>query len=219
MTLLDRVATLIRANLNDLVERAENPEKLLRQLLLDMQNQYLQVKTQVAVAIAGQHQLEKKQRENAEAQQDWLRKAELAVGKNQEALARVALERSLTHESSAKNFEQQLGEQVNQVELLREALHRLESKMAETRAQVDVLIAQHRRARLAVRAGRTSGENFEQDTALERLRDKVADAEVSGQGHLMAATERSVEDQIAKLEKADRVDRMLAELKHRLANA
>jgi phage shock protein A len=102
MPLLDRVATLIKANLNDLVDKAEDPEKLLKQLLLDMQNQYMQVKTQVAIAIADQHLLEKKQQENIDAQKDWVRKAELAVAKNEEDLARIALERSLTYENAAK---------------------------------------------------------------------------------------------------------------------
>ena len=82
MPLLDRVTTLIKANLNDLVDKAENPEKLLKQLLLDMQNQFMQVKTQVAIAIADQHLLEKKQHENLEAQKEWMRKGRTgAVGR------------------------------------------------------------------------------------------------------------------------------------------
>ena len=52
MALLDRVATLVRANLNDLIDRAEDPEKMLKQVILDMENQFLQVKTQVAIALA-----------------------------------------------------------------------------------------------------------------------------------------------------------------------
>ena len=62
MALLDRVATLVRANLNDLVDRAENPEKMLKQVILDMENQFIQVKTQVAIALADLHVLEKKKR-------------------------------------------------------------------------------------------------------------------------------------------------------------
>ena len=81
MPLLDRVSTLIRANLNDLIDRAENPEKLIKQVLLDMENQLLQLKTQVAVSIADQHMLDKKQKENEAAAADWLRKAERAVDK------------------------------------------------------------------------------------------------------------------------------------------
>ena len=107
MALLERVATLIKANLNDLIDKAEDPEKLLKQLLLDMQNQFLQVKTQVAIAIADQHLLDKKRHENIQSQQDWIRKAEIAVAKNQEDLARTALERSLIFENAAKNFAEQ----------------------------------------------------------------------------------------------------------------
>ncbi len=64
MALLERVSTLVRANLNDLIDKAEDPEKMIKQVILDMQNQLLQVKTQVAIAIADQHLLENKQKEN-----------------------------------------------------------------------------------------------------------------------------------------------------------
>ena len=77
MALLERVATLLRANLNDLVDKAEHPEKMIKQVILDMQNQLLQVKTQVAIAIADQHLLEKKQKENEDKVAEWMRKAEL----------------------------------------------------------------------------------------------------------------------------------------------
>src|SRR5437588_8009148 len=87
MALLERVSTLIRANLNDLIDKAENPEKLIKQVILDMDNQLLQVKTQVAIAIADQHLLAKKQKENEERIAEWNRKAEMAVGKNQDDLA------------------------------------------------------------------------------------------------------------------------------------
>ena len=66
MALLERVATLLKANLNDLIDKAEHPEKMIKQIILDMENQLLQVKTQVAIAIADQHLLEKKQKENEE---------------------------------------------------------------------------------------------------------------------------------------------------------
>ena len=217
MALLDRVATLVRANLNDLVEKAEHPEKLLKQLLLDMQNQFLQVKTQVAIAIADQHLLEKKERENTAAQQEWIRKAELALQKNQEELARVALERSLTYENASKNFAQQLEDQANQVATLRDALQRLEGKMAETEAKTELLAAQHRRARLAKQAGSSSLKEFQSDAAFDRLQAKVSETEILSQGHLLAAAEMNAEGRLAQLEKTDRVDRLLAELKQRVA--
>ena len=216
MPLLDRVTTLIKANLNDLVDKAEDPEKLLKQLLLDMQNQFIQVKTQVAIAIANQHLLEKKQRENIEAQKEWVRKAELAIQKNEEELARIALERSLTYENAAKNFSQQIEDQSHQVQTLRDALHRLEQKMTETKAKAELLVAQHRRARLAIRSGASSMKDFDSDAAFLRLESKVAETEALGIGHI-AANEPNAEKRLAALEKSDQVDRLLADLKTRVS--
>ena len=111
MALLERVSTLIRANINDLVDKAEDPEKMIKQVILDMQNQLLQVKTQVAIAIADQHLLEKKQKENQDKTAEWKRKAELAVSKKQDDLARAALERSLSCKQNGENFAQQVADQ------------------------------------------------------------------------------------------------------------
>ena len=218
MPLLDRVTTLIKANLNDLIDKAEDPEKLLKQLLLDMQNQFMQVKTQVAIAIADQHLLEKKQQENMDSQKEWLRKAELAVQKNEEDLARIALERSLTYENAATNFAQQIEDQSHQVQSLRDALHRLEQKITETKAKTELLIAQHRRARLAVRSGTTAMKELDSDAAFDRLRWKVSEAEALGQGQL-AAGQPNADQRFSALEKSDQVDRLLADLKARVGPA
>jgi phage shock protein A len=214
MALLERVATLIKANLNDLVDKAENPEKLLKQLLLDMQNQFVQVKTQVAIAIASQHLLEKKQQENLDAQKDWIRKAELAVEKQQDDLARMALERSLSYEQTARNYAQQIEDQAHQVQIFREALHKLEQKMTETKAKSELLIAQHRRARVAIRAGAAAMKEFETDAAFDRVKQKVIEVECVGEGQL-ALGEPDPDQRLAALEKADQVERLLADLKTR----
>jgi phage shock protein A len=214
MALLDRVTTLIKANLNDLIDKAEDPEKLLKQLLLDMQNQYMQVKTQVAIAIADQHLLGKKQQENLDSQKEWLRKAELAIQKNEEGLARGAIERSLTYENAAHNFSQQLEDQSHSVQILRDALHRLEQKMTETKSKTELLIAQHRRARLAMRSG-TGMQDFQQDAAFDRARTKVAEEEARGLGQQVLGAMPELDQRMAALEKSDQVDRLLAELKSR----
>src|SRR5512146_503198 len=125
MSLLERVSTLVRANLNDLIDKAEDPEKMIKQVILDMQNQLLQVKTQVAISIADQHLLEKKQKENEQAASEWVRKAELAVEKKQdESLARAALERSISYKELAASFAQQVADQKVQVDNLRSALNK-----------------------------------------------------------------------------------------------
>ena len=152
MALMERVATLIRANLNDLIDRAENPEVVIKQVIVDMENQFMQVKTQVAVAIADQHLLEKKRQEQTEKSADWMRKAELAVDKQQDDLARVALENAERCRALADNFQQQAADQKAQVDTLKTALGKLEQKLAEARSKRDVLIAQHRRSRAMTKA-------------------------------------------------------------------
>jgi phage shock protein A len=214
MTLLDRVSMLIKANLNDLVDKAENPEKLLKQLLLDMQNQFMQVKTQAAMAIADRHLLEKKQRENLDSQKDWVHKAELALQNNEEDLARQALERSLVFENAAGNFAQQIEDQARQIQLLRDALHRLEQKTAETKSKSELLLAQHRRARLAVRTGEATMQGLEGDIAFERVRSRILEAEAAGEGAL-AMGQGSLEQRLGALERSDQVERLLADLKQR----
>ena len=114
------------------------------------------------MAIADQHMLEKKQKESMSSQREWLRKAELALAKQEEALTRTALERSLAFENAALNFAQQVDEQSHQVRLLRDAMQRLEQKMTETKIKADLLIAQHRRAKLAQRACFPPADEFPQ---------------------------------------------------------
>ncbi len=118
MGLLERVSTLIRANLNDLVDRAEDPEKMIKQVILDMDNQYMQVKTQVAVSIADQHMLEKKLNENEDAGSDWMRKAERAVDKGEDDLARAALDRFQASQRLTQSYREQVDDQKVQVEAL-----------------------------------------------------------------------------------------------------
>src|SRR5208337_662068 len=146
MALLERVSTLLRANLNDLVEKAEDPERLLKQIVLDMENQLLQVKTQVA--IADEHLLEKKRAEHMEQAAEWRRKAELAVQKGHDDLARSALERALSHDQLVAGFTTQAEDQKAEADNLRQALHKLDQKLSETRAHCEMLVAEHRRARV-----------------------------------------------------------------------
>src|SRR5256886_7056713 len=152
MALLERVSTLVRANLNDLIDKAEDPEKMIKQVILDMQNQLLQVKTQVAIAIADQHLLEKKHKENADKVAEWMRKAELAVDKKEDDLARASLQRVESYRELSESFAQQVADQKEIGENLKSALRKLEQKLTEAQAKADLLIAQHRRAGAVTKA-------------------------------------------------------------------
>ena len=216
MALLERVSTLVRANLNDLIDKAEEPEKMIKQVILDMQNQLLQVKTQVAIAIADQHLLEKKQKENEEKLNEWVRKAELAVDKKQDELARRALERSMSYRQMAESFAQQVNDQKVQVEHLKTALSNLEQKLAEAEAKSDLLIAQHRRARAvgkASDAGMKMGDGSKV-AAFERMKDKVVRGEAVSQAKAELAG-ADLDDKFRKLEQEDEIERLLSEIKAR----
>ena len=216
MSLMERVSTLIRANLNDLIDKAENPEKLIKQVILDMENQLLQVKTQVAIAIADQHLLEKKQKENEDKIAEWNRKAELAVNKNQYDLARAAIERSLQYKQLTASFAQQVADQRLQVESLKVALNKLQQKLEEARSKSDVLIAQHRRARTMVKAADANSKagNGSNEANFERMQRKVMRTEAIGQAKAeLLAEEDNLEERLAQLEKEDEINRILGELK------
>ena len=216
MALLERVSTLVRANINDLIDKAEDPEKMIKQVILDMQNQLLQVKTQVAIALADQHLLEKKQHENEEKATEWVRRAELAVDKKQDDLARAALERSMSYRRMAENFQEQVADQKLQVESLKAALQKLEQKLAEAEAKSDLLMAQHRRSRALSKATDAHASMRERSTGVtfDRMREKVARAEAVSRAKTELVTEpENVEEQLAALERADEIERLLKEMK------
>ncbi len=228
MALLERVSTLLRANVNDLIDKAEHPEKTLRQLLLDMENQLLQVKTQVAIAIADQHLLEKKKKEHDEAAEAWRRKAELAVAKGQDDLARAALDRGLSHQQLSAGFAQQIEDQRSEAEIMRTNYGKLQQKLKETEARCEILILQNRRARAVgkanlAHAGSAAG-NL--DRSLRKMKTKVLTDEATNSatrllledGHPNSVSD-SLDDRLHRLERDDQIETLLGEIKGRVNRA
>jgi phage shock protein A len=216
MAVLERVATLVRANLNDLIDRAEDPEKMIKQVILDMENQLLQVKTQVAVAMADQHLLRKKQQEHEDQAAEWMKKAELAVDKQQDDLARAALARYQSFTKLADDYGRQSADQKLQVDTLRNALEKLDQKLNEARAKSDLLVAQHRRARALDRASQAQLAIGDRSTAadFDRLRSKVVRSEAISQAKAELVAD-DVDRRFEVLEKEDEIGRLLDALKAR----
>jgi len=216
MGLLDRVSTLIRANINDLISRAEDPEKVIRQLLLDMNNQLIQVKTQVAAAIADQKKLEKRYQENQAKAEEYQKKAELAVEKDNDELAREALTRRRTYQETADGFKQQWTEQSAQVEQLKEALAQLEAKITEANTKKDLLIARSRRARTETSIRKTLA-GVDAGGALaefERMEEKVEEQEAQAAAYA-DLDQDTLDTKFRQLEQEDEVGKELAALKAR----
>jgi phage shock protein A len=220
MGLLERVSTLIRANLNDLIDKAEDPEKVIKQIILDMQNQLLQVKTQVAIAIADEKLLEKKRKENEDRSNEWLQKAEMAVTKKDDELARAALERHRTCKQIAVSFAEQVQDQKNEVDKLKTALRKLDQKLEEARNKSDMLLARHRRSRANGRAAdiRTQMADAPAAEGFDRMKDKVLRNEAIAEAKTeMLGESTSIDDRFAAMEKEEEIERMLSDLKAKVA--
>lgn len=218
MSLLERVSTLLRANLNDLIEKAEDPERMLKQIVLDMENQLLQVKTQVAIAIADEHLLEKKRAEQEDHAAEWRRKAELAVEKSRDDLARAALERVLSHEQLATGFGTQAEDQKHEADSLRQALHKLEQKLSETRAHCEMLVAEHRRARVVGRATKArAAAGNDHESTINRMKTKVHVSAAENAAATEILSPETLEDKFRALESEDKVEALLNEIKGRHA--
>jgi phage shock protein A len=217
MSLLERVSTIIRANLNDLIDKAEDPEKMIRQVIVDMQNQLIQVKTQVALALADQHLLEKKHEETEVLDADWMRRAELAVDKKEDDLAKASIERSLSYRQLAENYRQNVADQKIEVENLKSALHKLEQKLSEAQAKADILISRHRRSRVLGKARdiQMAASNSAESGTFDRMKHKVVHEEAISQAKGELAGEDSLDDKLEALEKEDKVNQLLAGIKNR----
>ena len=217
MGMLDRVGTIIRANLNDLIDRAEDPEKMIRQLLQDMENQLIQVKTQVAASIADEQRLKERWQQNQQLADEWQRKAELAVQKGQDELAREALGRRNTYAQTAVGFKEQYEDQARQVEQLKDALDKLESKIQEARTKKDLLIARHRRAAAERQVHETMARV---DTTgvmggFERMEEKVRTQEARAKA-LSSLDTDTMDERFKQLEEEDELEKQLRELKSQL---
>jgi len=216
MAVLERVATLVRANLNDLIDRAEDPEKMIKQVIMDMENQLLQVKTQVAISMADHHLLQKKQEEHEDRAAEWMRKAELAVDKQQDDLARAALERFQSVTKLVDGYKQQVDDQRQQVDILRKALEQLDQKLGEARAKSDLLLAQHRRARSLGKANdaQLAIAGHGPVAGFDRMQQKVQRSEAVSQAKSELVGD-DVDRRLDALQKDDEVGRLLEALKAR----
>jgi len=218
--LLDRVSTLVRSNINDLLDRAEDPEKVIRQLLMDMQNQMIQVKTQVAQAIADEKRLQARYEDAQRTADDWQRKAELALDKGDEDLAKQALQRQMTYATTSSGLQEQWQAQSVQVQALKDGLRQLQGKMDEAEAKKELLIARHRSAKAQEQMHKTlTGiKGVGSLSEFDRLERKVEEQESRAQAYTELSTD-SLDQKFAALESESEVDRKLRELKERRQQA
>ena len=146
MGIFSRLGTLIKSNINDLITKAEDPEKMLGQVLLEMQQQLVEAKKAVAVAIADEKKLQKQYAAETDKAKEWERKAMVAVRAGDDGLARQALARKQEHETISSQFQTQWVQQKAAVEKLKDALRLLNNKIEEAKRKKNILIARKKRA-------------------------------------------------------------------------
>ena len=218
MGFFGRLATLIKSNLNDLISKSEDPEKMLNQIILDMNAQLVEVKKLVAVAIADEKRLHRQYQSEKAVSDEWHKKAMLAVRAGDDALAREGLQRKKEHEQLAKAFEDQWRKQHAAVNQVKAALQALNNKIGEAKRKKDVLIARNNRAKAMQEIQRTMGAL--QDTsafdAFSRMEAKIDQAESEAEAASELHEEYSgdvLRNKFARLEATAGADADLEDLK------
>ena len=214
MNLLERVLTLLGANLTSMIEKADDPEKVLRQLQLDMRNQLVQVKTQVATAIAEGHKLQKRSKERMVEADTWLKKAEQAIQQNNDDSARKALSQYNDILKQARRYEQLQKEQEQLVITMRGALRQLEAKISEVETTIDLLVTRKRNALLQQRVfdvlNKTGGPKEKERTS--RAQDAVLEAEARARA-LAELHNRDLGTQLDQISEEQFIEQQMQELK------
>ncbi len=221
MGIFHKLSMLLRSNINDAIAKAENPEKMLNQIIVDMREQLSKAKQEVAVAIADERKLRAQCDGEHRQAQEWEQRAMLAVREDRDDLAKQALLRQQEHTERALTLEETWNRQAGETEKLKGSLRQLNDKIEEAKRKKNLLIAKQKRAQAQKRihdtmAGLSDRSAFE---AFERVAERIEDSE----RHLLASEEVSealtgdtLETEFAQLKVGDDVDARLLALKREM---
>ena len=217
MGLIDRILRVIRANVNALIGQAEDPEKILEQTVMDMQENLVQLRQAVAQAIATQKRTERQAHQAQSNGEEWYRRAQLALQQSNDALAREALTKRKSYQETATALTAQIEQQNTVVGRLKKDMQTLESKIAEAKTKKDMYIARARSAGATQRLNEmlSSVDPRSSLNAFERMEDKVLQLEAQSEAIAELGTD-DLQKQFAALEASDDIDTELAAMKAKL---
>ena len=206
MGIFQKLSTVIKSNINDLISRAENPEKMLNQIILDMRDQLAKAKREVAAAIADERKLKAQTEDEVKQAREWENRAMLAVKEGRDDLAKQALLRQQEHAERAQMFQQTWQTQASETEKLKGSLRQLNDKIEEAKRKRNLLIAKQKRAQAQRRihetmSGLSDTSAFE---AFNRMAEKIEDEERRTLAHVEvseALAGDTLETEFLKLEK------------------
>ena len=224
MGIFGRLASLIKSNLNDLISKSEDPEKMLNQVILEMNTQLGEAKKQVALSIADEKRLGKQFETEKATAEEWERKAMMAVRAGDDGLAKEALLRQREHESLSAEFERQWQKQKTAVEQLKTALKTLNNKIEEAKRKKNVLVARKKRAE-AQKAIHETMQGLSNDSAFDtfnRMEEKIVQMEAEADAQTEVAEQYSgdaLAQRFKDLETSKGADMALDELKRKMGVA
>ena len=221
MGILDRLSTMIKSNLNDLISKAENPEKMLNQLITDMRTQLSKAKQEVAAAIADEKKLQAEAEREKKQAEEWERRAMLAVQESRDDLAKQALVRFNEHQQGAQQLHETWVKQRAESEALKNSLRQLNDKIEEAKRKKNVLIARHRRAQAQQRIQETMSSMSDKSAleSFERMAEKIEDRERKALASAELSEDLSGDTlarQFESLEFKGSVDQQLSALKEKM---
>lgn len=224
MGIFDRFKRVVKSNINDLISKAENPEKMLNQLVVDMNEQLIESKKSVAAAIADEKKIERQMNQQLVLAQEWENKARLAVKAGKDDLAKEALLRKQEYANMAAQYKQQWTAQHDSVEKLKQALRQLQQKIDEAQRKKNLLVARAKRADAQKKIQKTLGSMGKASAfeAFDRMSAKVdkIEAEVDAMNELEDMTASSdLEKQFAALESSgSNAELLLEDLKKKMSD-
>jgi len=221
MGLFDRLTTMLRSNINDLISRAENPEKMLNQLVLDMRSQLAKAKQQVASAIAEEKRLQAQAEQEKKLAEDWEKRAMLAVQEGRDDLAKQALLRHAEHMQAAQQLEETWRKHAAETESLKNSLRTLNDKIEEAKRKKNILIARQRRAEAQQRIHETMSSMSDKSAfeTFERMSERIEQNERKALANAELSEELegdTLQKQFSQLEYKADADTQLLALKQRM---
>ncbi|MDR9403940.1 MAG: PspA/IM30 family protein, partial [Halothece sp. Uz-M2-17] len=216
MGFLQRLWRIIKANINSLLNKTEDPEKILEQAVSDMQEDLVKLRQAVAQAIASQKRTERQANQAKSTADEWKRRAQLALEKGNEDLAREALTRRQNYQQTADSLNEQLTQQNQVIDKLKSDMRKLETKISEAKNKKDMYIARARSAEATQRVnefmqGVNTGNSL---SAFEQMEERVMEMEASAEATQEMGGD-DIEKQFAALEQGSNVDAELNQMKQR----
>jgi len=214
---------MLKSNMNDMISKSENPEKMLSQVIVDMNQQLIESKKSVASSIADEKRLERQMRNNQSLAKEWEEKAMLAVKAGKDDLAKEALLRKQGYDSLYNQYKPQWDAQHDAVEKLKNALRQLQQKIEDAQRKKNLLIARSKRAHAQKKiqetvSGLSDNSAFE---VFDRMAAKVDRLEAENEATLELSeiedNELDLEKQFVQLEgNSNSADNLLEDLKQRM---